>query len=139
MLDHGIALKVLPQRIQKLLTDEGVDDNGDGVLGVNELEDMVTAHLSQKKARAKGKISIAGLPSDVLASFDVDGDGTIDLKELHRAGELYAGKHSRPTTHKSPRRGKTRCFDLVLTRMMMLSVNTFSSPRTQIRSEPKRG
>ena len=92
MLDTGIALKVFPERVQKLLTDNGFGENEDGVLGSNELEDMVLTHLSQKKAKSKGRISLAGLPSHVQASFDADGDGTIDAQELVRAGQLFAGK-----------------------------------------------
>ena len=94
LADRGIALKMFPEKIQRLFAD-GVDYDGDGFLEMAELEDMVTQHQALKKANASGQVTIASLPAKVqpaLKTFDMDGDGTIDPKELQRAAEIYDGE-----------------------------------------------
>ena len=88
--ETSLHISSFPKKIQPILTE--IDDEGNGVLEQDELEEIFTAYADMKRASKEGSIAISNLPKDMqytLKTFDVDGDGTVGLTELARAAELY--------------------------------------------------
>jgi len=80
-----------PAHLQDILKE--VDDEGNGKLEMDELEEVFSMYASMKKAAKDGSISLKTLPKEIqpsLAVFDVDKDGSVAPLELARAAELYA-------------------------------------------------
>ena len=91
--DDPIPLSSFPTSVQRLMA-ASLDTDGNGFVSPNEMAQMLKSHAELKAANAKRKLAISTLPERIqgsLRAFDVDGDGTLDPTELHRASELYSG------------------------------------------------
>jgi len=71
----------------------GIDEDGNGELGLDELTEVFQNYAVLKKASAEGEVAICTLPKAIQPSmkiFDLDGSGSISNVELSRGAELYA-------------------------------------------------
>jgi len=89
--DFHLNISDFPQHLQEILNT--VDDDKNGKLEGDELEEMIKMFAAMKEAAKDGSIALATLPKEIQPSlkvFDVDGDGSVAPLELARAAELYA-------------------------------------------------
>ena len=89
---NPVTLRVsqFPEHLRPSLQE--IDDEGNGLLELDELTEMVTMYAAMKRASKEGAIAINTLPREIqptLKVFDVDGDGTVAPLELARGAEMY--------------------------------------------------
>ena len=85
-----LSVEQFPERLRPTVA--ALDDEGNGMLEIDELAEMVELYAAAKEANKSGEIAIKTLPKEIqptLKVFDVDGDGTVAPMELARAAELY--------------------------------------------------
>jgi hypothetical protein len=95
----SLSVDMFPPGLHDML--RSLDDEGNGVLELDEITEMIESYAELKKAQKQGVISIKTLPKELqpsLAAFDVDGDGSVAPLELARGAELY--KESKNTVKK---------------------------------------
>lgn len=86
----ALRVDMFPTKLRKTLA--ALDNEGDGVLEMEEVTEMVELYVAMKESQKEGTISISSLPKELRAplnAFDVDGDGTVAPLELARGAELY--------------------------------------------------
>ena len=78
-----MKISEFPESLRPIL--EEIDNEGDGMLEIDEITEIFQMFAAQKKAAKHGEIALCALPKDLrptLAVFDVDGDGTVSGTEL---------------------------------------------------------
>jgi len=93
----SLSISQFPQSLHATLAE--IDDEGNGLLEMDELTEVFTMYADMKKAAKSDSIALSTLPKELrptLKVFDVDGDGTVGTTELARAAEMY--KESRNMT-----------------------------------------
>lgn len=88
--EFSIAISSFPTSLHPVLKE--IDDEGNGLLEMDELTEVFKTYADMKKASKDGSIALSSLPKELrptLKVFDVDGDGTVGVMELGRAAELY--------------------------------------------------
>ena len=78
-----MKISEFPESLRPIL--EEIDNEGDGMLEIDEITEIFQMFAAQKKAAKDGEIALCTLPKDLqptLAVFDVDGDGTVSGTEL---------------------------------------------------------
>lgn len=89
----AIPISDFPKEVQQALLE--FDDNGDGMMSPEELQNAVNVFKKTQVASGAKDIPISLFPKDVqsaLNAFDMDGDGTVGTSELAAAAKMYQEK-----------------------------------------------
>eukprot|EP00241_Pyramimonas_parkeae_P005408 CAMPEP_0114269848 /NCGR_PEP_ID=MMETSP0058-20121206/26883_1 /TAXON_ID=36894 /ORGANISM="Pyramimonas parkeae, CCMP726" /LENGTH=369 /DNA_ID=CAMNT_0001388465 /DNA_START=601 /DNA_END=1707 /DNA_ORIENTATION=+ len=89
--EPALSFDLFPAALHPTLRE--IDDEGNGVLEIDELTEIFEKYADMKRAQKSGAIAVSSFSPDVqktLKVFDSSGDGLIEPSELQRAAELYA-------------------------------------------------
>jgi hypothetical protein len=86
----SISINAFPESLHDILKE--IDDEGNGILELDEITEVFQNFAEQKKAAKDGNIALSQLPKELrptLKVFDVDNDGTVGAVELANAAQMY--------------------------------------------------